>query len=322
MTSLDGVQKVVSGVVDARDDVGVTLGIGSPHDDHFVETIFSLEVPVLVSTDRSLNGAQRNLPNVGLDLLHVSPGSLRTLEDVVGTVLLVGSDEVRVVDTGQGLQLGHLLANKLLESRLKDLGTVHGVSKVHAADVPAANDKIIGVDHRQHVIEGNVDLLAGLGVGSKLDSRAHDKRTIVIGSTRTFLGLPSKVLAVGDNTSSHGGTVVTTPADHHQTNLADLTVDLELIVGRLGGGDKLTIRGAGDIGSMISIATLDFIVGVLDVGRVDGKQRGASSMGGPVHGAIGSNIRICVGSHCVQNFGSNSGTIIDVYGGVEDVRLT
>lgn len=57
VTCLDGVQKVVSGVVDARDDVGVTLGIGSPHDDHFVETIFSLEVAVLVSTDLSLNGA-------------------------------------------------------------------------------------------------------------------------------------------------------------------------------------------------------------------------------------------------------------------------
>lgn len=107
-----------------------------------------------------------HLPYVLLDTLDVSPGSLVALDDIVCTVFLIGSNEVGVVDTGQGLHLGHLLTNQLLEGWLKNLRPIHGIGKVHTADVPTANDKIIGVDHREHIMERNVDLLTGLGIST------------------------------------------------------------------------------------------------------------------------------------------------------------
>ena len=43
---LDRVDQVLSSVVDTGENVGVALGVGSPHDDHLVQTIGSLEVTI------------------------------------------------------------------------------------------------------------------------------------------------------------------------------------------------------------------------------------------------------------------------------------
>lgn len=113
VTGLDRVDQVVGSVVDTGDDVGVPLSVGRPHDNHLIQAVLGLEVA-----------------NILLDLLDVSPASLVTLDDVVGTVLLVGSDEVGVVDTRQRLHLDHLLADLVLEGGLQDLSTVHGLGEV------------------------------------------------------------------------------------------------------------------------------------------------------------------------------------------------
>jgi hypothetical protein len=110
------------------------------------------------------------LPDILADLINMSHAGLGSGKDVVGTVLLVGSNEIGVVDAGQGNHLGHLLADEGLEGRLEDLGAVHGSSEVQAADVPTANDQVIGVDHGKDLVEGNVNVLMGLGISAQLDS--------------------------------------------------------------------------------------------------------------------------------------------------------
>jgi hypothetical protein len=110
------------------------------------------------------------LPDILADLINMSHAGLGSGKDVVGTVLLVGSNEIGVVDAGQGNHLGHLLADEGLEGRLEDLGAVHGSSEVQAADVPTANDQVIGVDHGKDLVEGNVNVHMGLGISAQLDS--------------------------------------------------------------------------------------------------------------------------------------------------------
>jgi hypothetical protein len=45
VTRLDGVEQVVSGVIDAFDDVGIALSVGSPLYNDLIKTIVCLEVP-------------------------------------------------------------------------------------------------------------------------------------------------------------------------------------------------------------------------------------------------------------------------------------
>lgn len=224
-------------------------------------------------------------------MLDVSPGRLGAVDDIVGTVLLVGGDEVGVVDAGQRLHLGHLLAYHLLERRLQNLSTVHGLGHVHAADIPTTHNEIIGMDHGEQVMEGHVDLVAGLGVGAQLDGGAHDDGAVVVRSLGTLASLPGQTPTVGNETGGDGGTVVTTPSDKHDPDLAHLAVDLEVVGGGLGSGSELAIGATGNIGGMVGILGLDIVVGVDDVGGVDSEEGG----GRPVHGAVG---HIRMRSHC------------------------
>ena len=230
------------------------------------------------------------------------PASLGSRNNVVGTILLVGGNEVRVVDARQRLDAAHLLADKLLEGRLEDAGTVHGISQVHTADVPAANGKVVGVDHGEHVMEGDVDLLASFAVSSELDGRAHDEGAIVVGSTLALAGVPGETIAVGQDTGGNSSSVVSTQANEHHADLGNLAVDLEVIDALLGDGNELAILRAGYSGGAVDILGLDGLVGVDDVGGVNCEEISLGSGGyRPVNGAIGSNV--CVGSHCYRNVG-------------------
>jgi len=282
MAGLDRVDQVVGGVVDARNDVGIPFSVGGPHDDHLVQVVLSLEVTDIL-----------------LDPLHVSPAGLVSLDDVVRTILLVGGDEIGVVDTGQRGHLRHLLADLTLEARLQHLCTVHGSCQIHGADVPTSNGHVVGVNHGKQVTERDVDLLTSLGISAQLDGGAHDNGAVVVGLLLTLAGLPGQTTAVGKDTGSDGGTVVSTPADQHHTDLAHLTVDLEVVVGGLGDGHQLVVRSASHLGSLVGILTLDLIRSVDDIGRLNSKQRRRFLANRPVRSAIG-NIRGSVRSHCSQ----------------------
>lgn len=212
---------------------------------------------------------KKYIPNVLADLVNVLNGSLATWKDVVGTILLVGSDEVRVVDAGKRSHLSHLLLDLGLQGWLEDCSTIHGLSHVHTADVPTTNDEVIGVNHWKDVLEGNVDILGGLSVGTKLDSGTHDEGAIVVGRTRTFTSVPGDTTAIGNDTSSDCGTVVTTPANKHHTGLGDFAINLEIVDSLLGSSYELAISRLGDESGAVGVLGADLVVGVDNIGRFD-----------------------------------------------------
>jgi hypothetical protein len=280
VAGFDGFHQVGGGVVDAGDEIGVALGVGGPEDDDFVQAVGGLEVSDVFAEV--------------LDVLHAGFGAGN---HVVGTVFLVGGNEVRVVDAGKRFDGSHLLLHEGLQCGLKDLGAVHGSGKVHATDVPATDGKVVGVDHRDHVVQRNIDLAAGLCLCAKFDSGRHDNGAVVVCGTRTLTGVPAQTLAVGKNTSGDGRAVVTTESNKHQTDLADIAFGLEVVELLLGRGDVLAI-GDVDFGGTVSILAGDVRVGVLDVGRLDCEEFGLGGCSA-VSGGTDTTLR-AVGAFCVR----------------------
>lgn len=227
----------------------------------------------------------RDVPDILADTLDVLHAGLGTRDQVISAILLVGSNEVGVVDAGKRDNRSHLLADEGLESRLQHLGAVHGGSKIQLADVPAANDEVVGVDHGEDVVEGDVDVLAGLGVGAELHGRAHDDRAIVVGSAGTLAGVPLEAAAVGDDAGRHGGAVVAAQADQHNAELGDLAVDLEVVQRLLGNRDILAVLSTVNERGAVRVLGADLIVGVGDVGRADSEEGTGSSRS--VGGSVG-----------------------------------
>lgn len=273
VTLLNSLEKVIGSVVDSINEVGESLSVSAPQNNHLVKVVVGLEIT-----------------NVLSELLDMSHGGLGALNDIVGSVLLVGGNEVGVVDGGKRSQPSHLLPDVSLQGRLQDLGAIHGLSQVHRADVPAANDQVVGVDHGQEIVEGNVDILVGLGVGSKLDGGAHDDGAVVVGLLGAFLGVPHKVAAVSNDARGDGGTVVTTPADKHHANLGNLAVDLEVVERFLGSRHKVAIGVGLDAGGTISILGADFRLSIIDIGGVHDEGALSSTSGRRV--AIGIAIPV------------------------------
>lgn len=241
-------------------------------------------------------------------------------ENIVCTILLVRRDEIRVIDAGQGLHESHLLVDHGLQGRLENLRPVHGRRDVHAADVPATDDKVIWVDHGQHVVEGDVDLDAGSNLRPQFDGGTHDDRAVVVGSTRTFTSIPNKTTTVGNDTGRDGGPIVTAPTNQHHANLGNLAVDLEVVGGLLRRSRVFAIRRLGDGGGAIHVLALDVVVSVRDIGRVDGEKilGGLSRVEGlgnavPVRGADASFRVRChfdllnIGRRSLIRFGARSG---------------
>ncbi len=100
MAALNGIKEIVGSVVDAWNNVGITLSVGCPQDDHFVEAIRFLEgaiiCNVLVTNASDKRHRFYNLPNITTNLFQVL--GLATFEKIVGTIFLIGSDKVRVID--------------------------------------------------------------------------------------------------------------------------------------------------------------------------------------------------------------------------------
>jgi hypothetical protein len=265
----DSLHEVLRSIINTRDEISETLGIGSPLYDDLVQVVRGLEV---TSYEISINYwtlSGRILPDILANLFNMLHASLAALNEVVGTILLVGSNEIWIVDAGKRNHGSHLLLDLILESGLKNSSSVHGLSQVQSTDIPATNHKIIWMNHGQDVMERNIDILGSLSIGTKLDCRSHDDRTIVISSTRAFTSFPDESTAVGNDASSDSGTIVSTPSNKHHTGLGDLAINFEVIDSFLGGGLKFAIGGLVDQGGAIRILGSDLIVGVDDVWRID-----------------------------------------------------
>ena len=148
---------------------------------------------------------QVHLPNILSDLLHMSVASLATWKNVVGTIFLVGSDKIGVVDAAKWNHGRHLLLKLSLESWLKDACTIHGLGQIKSADIPTTNNEMIGMDHWKDVMERNIDIASGLCIGTKLHGRAHNDGAIVVGRLSTLTSSPSKALTIGNDTRGDGG---------------------------------------------------------------------------------------------------------------------
>jgi len=98
--SLDSSQQVIGSVVDSSDNINESFSVGGPEDDHGIQLMLGLEVTDVLT----------NLLN------HLLLGSL---ENVIGSVLLVGGDEVRDVDTRERLDLLHVRNQLSLQSQSK-----------------------------------------------------------------------------------------------------------------------------------------------------------------------------------------------------------
>mmetsp|Transcript_1158 Transcript_1158/g.2618 ORF Transcript_1158/g.2618 Transcript_1158/m.2618 type:complete len:406 (+) Transcript_1158:1792-3009(+) len=102
LVALDGMQNVFCGVVDSLLDASESLGVGSPQHDNLVEIVIFFEVGDVLS-----------------DVFHLflfCPG-----QDIVGTLALVGGDEIWEVNTRQGNDVLHVRIELLLEVVIQDL---------------------------------------------------------------------------------------------------------------------------------------------------------------------------------------------------------
>jgi len=124
------------------------------------------------------------------------------------------------------------------------------------------------MDHRQDVMEGNVDISGSLGTCTQLDSRTHNDRAIVVCSTWALSSVPDETTAVCKDTGGYSGTIVSTPTNQHHTGLWDFAVDLEVIKSLLGGSDKLAGGGLLDRGGAVGVLGVDMVIGIGDIGRV------------------------------------------------------
>jgi hypothetical protein len=298
MSFFDGLEQILGSVIDTLDEVGVTLGIGSPLNDDLVQVIRSLEVAVLPIRTELLDQLVSSIPDVFANLFYVFPGCLGSRNQVISTLFLVGSNEVWVVNGWERSHSSHFLLDKLLQGRLQDGGSVQGISQVESANVPSADNEIIGVHHWKHLVEWNINLQAGLGIRAELDRGSHEQGTIIVGFLLALFGLPAQSTAVGQDPSSDCGAIVSTPADQHDADLRDLAIDLEVVHRLLWGCKKLTIGTLSNRRSPVGVLAHNLAVSVLDIGRVDREKVTVSSCRCRAIGQGKALAIIGVRSHC------------------------
>ena len=199
-------------------------------------------------------------------------GSLAAFDQIIGTVFLVGGDEIWVVDAGKRDHLSHLLLNLSFEGWFKNCSSVHCLSQIHATNIPTTDDKIIRVNHRQDIMKGDIDIFGRLCVRTQLHGRAHNNRAIVVGSTRAFASVPDETTTVGNDTGSDRGTIVPTPSDKHHTGLGNLAIHLEIIDSLLWSGYEVAFGSLVDQGGTISVLRFDLVLRVGNIGRVDDEE--------------------------------------------------
>ncbi len=199
MRGLNSVQDVVGGVIDAGNEVAVAFGVGSPEDDDTVETIILLK-----------------LANVGADMLEMGL-LVGAWDEVVRAGLLVRSDEVRVVNGREGLNLSQVRSDLALEVVVKNTGSLHRFVQRQAGDVPTTENEVVGVHHGQHIGHWDVDVLAGGGLSTDANGRSTKEGTNVVGLLRARLRVPGDIVTVGKNSRTQSGTIVSPHTNHHQT---------------------------------------------------------------------------------------------------------
>lgn len=79
-------------------------------------------------------------------------------EQIISSVFLVRSDEVRVVDRFQRFVVFEEGLQLLLQLIVEDLCAFHGAGKIQRVDIPSSNDEIFRVDQRNDFLDLHEDL--------------------------------------------------------------------------------------------------------------------------------------------------------------------
>lgn len=218
--------QVVRSVVDTINQLGIPLGIRRPKHDDLVEPVRRLELSNILSDP--------------LQMLRL----VRTLDQVIRPIFLIGRDKVRVVDGGQGLS--HILHQReqlSLQVIVEHLGTGHGLVERHGGDIPAAEDEVVRVNHGQDVRERDVDVFSGLRVEPESQGGRADEGSNVVWLNGSRLGRPGDVVSVREDGRADGRSVVAADTDHHQADLGDLGIGLEFeSLGDLFDGQSSTFK--------------------------------------------------------------------------------
>jgi hypothetical protein len=98
------------------------------------------------------------------NLLNVSSLVL-TGKKVVSTGFLVGCDEVWIVNGRERLvEIRYMTSYLTLEIPSKDLSTFHRLVHRHGRYIPTTENEVIGMNHRKHIAERNVNVFSSTGV--------------------------------------------------------------------------------------------------------------------------------------------------------------
>jgi len=136
----------------------------------------------------------------------------------VGHTSNTAEDKRLTVDRRHGNHVLHQRSKLPLQVILKNLRSSHGLIHRNTRDIPSIDDKVVGVDHWQHLGNGDKDIFTGFGIGTQSDGRSSDQGTDVVGFLDSVLGMPRDVVLVGEMGSENGGTVVSTEADKEETD--------------------------------------------------------------------------------------------------------
>lgn len=111
VSSFDCVEQIVCSVIDFRNDVCIAFGVGSPENNNFIKIILGFEGAArLLVTLAARTSNRTSLPNVLADLLNMIHAGLATWQNIIRSIFLIRSDEVRIVDAGQRMHQGHFFA--------------------------------------------------------------------------------------------------------------------------------------------------------------------------------------------------------------------
>jgi hypothetical protein len=171
-----------------------------------------------------------------------------SLEKIISSVFLVGSDEVRIVNRLHWLVFLHIWFKLFLKLNIKDLSSAHGLGEIDGVDVPARNDQIARIYQGNNFLYLHIDLSVD-GV-SDLHGWTLGHRSEHVGFLQSFLGIPAYFLSVGNNSSKDSGSVVSSQAYHHNTYLSGVLGSLELIEDVIDFGGDSVGRGGSRHGSM------------------------------------------------------------------------
>mmetsp|Transcript_24560 Transcript_24560/g.55438 ORF Transcript_24560/g.55438 Transcript_24560/m.55438 type:complete len:335 (-) Transcript_24560:31-1035(-) len=243
LSALNSCKQVLRSVVHACLNLGKSLGVGSPQNNHFVQVVGRLEVTNV-------------LPDLVKLLLFAS------FQNIGSSSGLVGSDEVGEIDRRKRSQFLHLVVYLSLQVVIKNLCVLHGVTQRSAADVPSPDDQVIGVHHRQKILERDVHVFSAIIVPDS-DGGGLSKRTEVVGTNLSLLVVPGDAMPVGDDTCRNRGPIVSSPSHKHCTHPRDYAISLELKVLCLRHHNSLAIAVLHQSG-LISVCSIDCIISVLD----------------------------------------------------------